>query len=262
MNKKLTKIRINKKKMNIVFLIIVILMIGVSFLEYNLDYGPKNLYIWLIFNLNSPPTAVVEFPIVYLILMSWVLSFSIIDVNFLSRITDRKALFLSDLALIFYTTFIYFVSITGMMILIGLPTLLLQNKWTNPSLNWFKLSLSSLPNQSVSLFLQMMLSLLGFMIFLLFLGYLYHFLHLITKNGVFSFLVDILIIGLQTYFFVSGSNGILLQLMPITHDVIYLDKGKNFSSFISIPESLIYWILIFTLLFTGIYYIYRKRRLI
>ncbi|EPH99918.1 hypothetical protein D920_01099 [Enterococcus faecalis 13-SD-W-01] len=262
MLKEVDRIRFKRIYSNVgVLFFFLFVLISLSYYQFWAEPFSGNFFLWFLYNFQNLYTAVLGFPIFYLIIINYQFSFSLNNYNCISRLKSRRILFLSDARVVFETTLAYMAAILLIGLLMGIFRLDFQSEWSQEITSFFENTLKAIPNKEVSLISQVGLSILFFFLYLLMVGNVFNFLFVWSKKKGISFILLFLLIASQVYFYKIPTASLLNKMMPINHSLIYLERFNETSQFISISISLFYWLFLLVMSYVLLYMLYQRTNL-
>jgi hypothetical protein len=182
------------------FFLFLVVLISFSYYQFWTEPFSGNFFLWFFYNFQHLYTAVLAFPIIYLIIVNDQFSFSLNNYHYLSRLRNRRLLFISDIKLVFNTTAAYTASIVLLCLFMGIFRLDWQSNWSREVIAFFETTLKATPNKEVPLVLQVGLSVLFFFLYLLLIGNWFNLLFVYSKKKGLSLILLFLLIASQAYF--------------------------------------------------------------
>lgn len=260
MIRRIEAIRLSKNNRHIIFFVsLLLIIICFSYYQFFLETPTRNFFMWLLYNFQNLYSTIFAFPLLYLIIINSQFSFNLNNFLYLSRIPNRKFLFISDINLVLKVTFYYMAGIFFISSVLGIYELRFNNSWSQELVTFFKNTFQAIPNTNYSPVFQTGLAFLFFFLYLLTIGNLFNFLFVLLKKKGISFLIIFGMIGLQAYFFKSPTNSLIKIMMPINHYLIYFERANG--QFISISISFLYWLSLLVANYSSLYILYKNTKL-
>ena len=106
MIRRIEAIRLSKNNRHIIFFVsLLLIIICFSYYQFFLETPTRNFFMWLLYNFQNLYSTIFAFPLLYLIIINSQFSFNLNNYLYLSRIPNRKFLFISDINLVLKVTF-------------------------------------------------------------------------------------------------------------------------------------------------------------
>lgn len=261
MIKRIDSIRFERNNRIFLFLVALLTICALSYYQFILASPSKNFFAWIFYNFQNLYTVGLAFPILYLLLINSQFSFSFNEYSYISRLHSRRELFLSDVITVFKTTLLYITSLVLICVMMGVLSLEFDNTWSPDILMFFETVLQTVPNQNISIVVQLGLAIVLLFMYLLTIGNCFNLLYVYFKKKSVDLVILFFVIGIQTYFFKIPTNGLLNKMMPIYHYLVYLERFNENSPFISIGTSLCYWIILLFVNYVLLYLLYQRTSL-